>query len=42
MTPEGEGWIKISSDKFDTRATNRKAASDMLDRLIEASNVSSA
>jgi len=31
-----EGWVKISEDRFADARMNRKSASDMLDRLVEA------
>lgn len=35
-----DGWITIGEDRFQEMRMNRKSASDMLDRLIEAANVS--
>ena len=35
-----EGWIKISEERFQSARMNRKSASDMLERLVEAANVS--
>lgn len=35
-----DGWIKISEERFEDGAMNRKSASDVLDKLIEAANVS--
>ncbi|KAK4683744.1 hypothetical protein P7C73_g6484, partial [Tremellales sp. Uapishka_1] len=36
---EGEGWIKISEERFKDGRQNRKSVSDMLERLVEAANV---
>lgn len=35
-----EGWVKISEARFQEPKMNRKSASDMLERLVEAANVS--
>ena len=35
-----EGWIKLASRKFDDGRMNRKFVSDVLERLVEAANVS--
>ena len=35
-----EGWVKISEERFKNPSMNRKSASDMLERLVEAANVS--
>ena len=37
-----EGWVKISEERFRNPKMNRKSASDMLERLVEAANVSGA
>lgn len=34
-----EGWVKISEERFRNPRMNRKSASDMLERLVEAANV---
>ena len=34
-----EGWFKISEDRFKDGRMNRKSASDMLEKLVEAANV---
>lgn len=40
-TEEGkDGWIKITESRFEEMRMNRKSASDMLDRLVSAANVS--
>ena len=35
-----EGWIKISEERFKNPRMNRKSSSDILERLVEAANVS--
>ena len=34
-----EGWVKISEERFREPRMNRKSASDILERLVEAANV---
>ncbi|WVQ86133.1 hypothetical protein IAT38_008301 [Cryptococcus sp. DSM 104549] len=33
-----EGWVKISEERFENSVQNRRAASDILDRLVEAAS----
>lgn len=35
-----EGYVKISEDRYPEARMNRKSVSDMLERLVEAANVS--
>jgi small subunit ribosomal protein S35 len=37
-----EGWIKIAEERFKEGVTNRRSAGEMLERLVEAANVSRA
>jgi small subunit ribosomal protein S35 len=35
-----DGWVKISEERFLDGRMNRKSVSDMLERLVQAANVS--
>lgn len=35
-----DGWVKIAEERFPDARMNRKSVSDMLQRLVQAANVS--
>lgn len=40
LKADGNGWIKISEERFGDARMNRKSVSDMLERLVGAAKVS--